>query len=147
MTQYDCELEMDGSEGQIDIVENDAFHSSSILLMYRGHLTSRGDVVVRNGLAETDTSVLIHQGCTFEIYPGFHCHHNWATGASAGLLLVHTVSGIAEGIVVEDNFVSGEPNACGHGHGGGGMMFADDSSLFLRNSVLRRNSVSTPTRT
>ena len=147
MTQTDCDFEIDGSQGRIDIVGNDASHTSAIFVYIRSHFTSRGDVVVRDGFAISDHSILILKGCTFEIYQGFHSHHNWATGGSAGLLFIDTTSGIAEGIVVEDNFVSGEPNMCGHGHGGGGIMFADDSSLLLRNSVLRRNSVSTPTRT
>ena len=107
-----------------------------------GHFASRGDVILRGGFSDSDHTAFVGGDSTFEIYSGWKSHNNFARGGSAGLLIFCGTNGVAEGLLIEDNFVSGEPTTYGHGHGGGGLWVADGSSLFLRNSALRRNSVS-----
>ena len=91
---------------------------------------------------DSDHSTFVADHSTVELYSGFKSHNNFARGGSAGLALFLHASGVAEDILVEDNLVSGEKTSYGHGHGGGGVWVTDGSSLFLRNSALRRNSVS-----
>jgi len=107
----------------------------------RAHVTCRGDVVLRDGFADSDHTMFIGDDSTSELYC-WKSHNNFARGGSAGLIVFLNSVGVAEDILIEDNFVSGEPTSYGYGHGGGGLWLSDGSSLLLRSSALRRNSVS-----
>ena len=135
-------VHLDGTEGQIDFVENNGWLGTHLTVYITSHLTSRGDVVLRNGFADGDHTIFWADEVVVEVYRGFRSHDNMARGGSAGILFWKQISGILEDVIVEDNFVSGEPTTYGHGHGAGGIWITDGPSVFLRNCILRRNSVS-----
>ena len=134
-------MDVDGSEGQIEFVENHGWLAVHIFIYIDCHMISRGDVILRDGFADSDHMIGILDNSTMELNPGFRNHNNVARGGTAGLLVFRFATGVVDGAVFEDNSVLGEETAYGHGHGGGAVWLADGASLGLRNSVLRRNSV------
>jgi len=133
--------EVDGTEGRIEFIENSGWGGGAMILYFRCHIIIRGDVIVRGGFARQDTVQFSNQN-TGEIHPGLIVRDNWVVGAGGGGLSLYSGSHIvAEGSLVEDNTNAMEGFALNtHGWGAGGVYVDNDSSLSLRNSIVRRNS-------
>ena len=141
IAQNGCEVNVDGSEGQIEFVENHGWLSVHMVFYIDCHMISRGGVILRDGFADSDHMIAVADNSTIQLNPGFRNHDNVARGGTAGIVVFRVVTGVIDGAVFEDNFVLGEETDYGHGHGGGALWLPDGPSLVLRNSVLRRNSV------
>jgi len=134
-------VDVDGSEGQIEFVENHGWFAVHMFIYIDCHMISRGDVILRDGFADSDHMIFVGDNSTIQLNPGFRNHDNVARGGTAGFVSFRFSTGVVDGAVFEDNSVLGEETGYGHGHGGGAVWVADGASLDLRNSVLRRNSV------
>jgi len=114
-------------------------------LYWQTHIIIRGDVIVRGGFVRNAAAGMFMAGqggfSTGEFYPGLIVRDNWCAGYTAGGLVVQSGTHVvAEGILVEDNTLLIEETAYGVKFGGGGVEVNIDSSLSLRNSIVRRNS-------
>ena len=134
-------MDVDGSEGQIEFVENHGWGGVHMFIYIDCHMISRGGVILRDGFADSDHMIFVGDNSTIQLNPGFRNHDNVARGGTAGFVSFRFSTGVVDGAVFEDNSVLGEETGYGHGHGGGAVWVADGASLDLRNSVLRRNSV------
>ena len=143
----DSFLEIDGSGGRIEFVENHGWVAVHINVYLRCHVIFRGDILFTGGWAR-DQGVYIWDAIV-EIFKDSHAgtrfQNNWAQLSSAGLCVAspETVA-VVEGIVSEDNNVrlGDEGYTRVAGEGGTGVWVWTMASLFLRNSIVRRNSVS-----
>ena len=136
--QVDSLVDLDGSEGKIEFVENSAWVGTHIFIYRFSRFIARGNIVYRRSLIGLGGIVLM-QDVTGEIHPGIRIHDN-VLNTAPGICLLLNVTAVVEGIVIENNVAFGEPDVYGHGWGGGGFAIMDDSNLVLRNSVIRGNS-------
>ena len=138
-------MELDGSEARIELIENSGGFAGSNVFALRSRIITRGDVEIRDGWVDDDHSgIELYLKSTLEAFPGLHLHHNMAPAGTAGIMAMLGGVVVAQGIVIEDNLVLGHETQYGHGHGGSAIWVFSDSSLYLHDSKIRRNSVSTP---